>query len=213
VPVDTSFGTVALPALDDAISGALERRGDVEAARRSVERSRYQAQYARNASLPSFDVSAAVSATRLDSLGRTRFVDGRSRETEWFIGLEFSRPLLNSGARADVERAAAVEQQSALALVDAENAVRADVRAAFRDIALGREHARLATEAAQLARRQFDGERARLDLGLTDIFRVLQYEEQVAQVERAEVSAWLALTAANIRYRTAVGDAVQEYSR
>lgn len=205
LPVDTSFAPVALPSMEDAIITAIAQRGDVEAARRSVERARYQAQYARNASLPAFDVSAAISATKLDSAGRTRFSDNRSRETEWFVGLEFSRPLTNAGARAEVERVAAVEQQAALALVDAENAVRADVRAAFRDIELGREHARLATEAAQLARRQYEGERARLDLGLTDIFRVLQYEEQVAQVERAEASALLALSVANIRYRAALG--------
>lgn len=213
MPVDTAFNETTLPALDDAITRALAARGDVEAARRSVERARFQSQYSRNASLPAFDVSAALSSTRRDSADRARDPGGHRRETEWFVGLELSRPLINSGARADIERASAVEQQAALALVDAENGVRADVRSAFRDIALGREHARLATEAAQLARRQYDGERARLDLGLTDIFRVLQYEEQVALVERAEASAWLSLAAANVRYRTALGGSAESYLR
>jgi hypothetical protein len=42
---------------------------------------------------------------------------------------------------------------------------------------------------------------------------VLQYEEQASLVERAEAQAWLSLTAATIRYRTAVGDAAAGYLR
>jgi len=213
LPIDTALAAVDLPAMSDAVSRAIAQRGDVEAARRTVQRMRYQSEYTRNSSLPAFDVSAALSSTRLDSAGRARNAEGRSRETEWFVGIEFSRPILNTGARADVERASATEQQAALALADAENVARADVRAAYRDIELGREHARLATEAAQLAVRQYEGERERLRLGLTDIFRVLQYEEQVSLVERAEAQAWLSLTAATIRYRTAVGDAATGYLR
>lgn len=215
IPRDTALAIPALPALDAATTRALAVRPDVEAARRTAAQAHYRASYARNASLPALDLSAAVTRTLGDSLQRLA-VQGSTvapGRVSWFIGLEFSRPLRNSAADAELERLAAEDTQSQLAVTDAENIARADVRAAYRDIARGRERLRLASEASRLASLQYDGERARLDLGLTDLFRVLQYEEQVSQVERAEAAAWLSLATAVARYKTAVGVASAEYGR
>ena len=83
--------------------------------------------------------------------------------------------------------------------------MRQEVRAAVRDITLAREQVTIADSASNLARDQYRMENERLKLGLSDIFRVLQYEEQVGTVERAEAEAWLAYATAVVRYWLAMG--------
>ena len=104
------------------------------------------------------------------------------------------------------DRATAAADQTEAQLVEAENVVRREVRAAVRDIELAREQVTIAADAARLARQQYEMERERLTLGLTDIFRVLQYEEQVGTVERAEAEAWRAYATAVVQYRLAMGE-------
>jgi outer membrane protein TolC len=207
MPADTAIDIPALGPLDQTVARALETRPDVVAARRDLSRSTYESAYSRNAKLPALNLFGAITSTLEDSLRRplnAGIFDGR--RTEWTFGIELSRPIGNTHARADAERAAAAETRAGIAVADAENIARADVRSAYRDIGMRREHVRIAAEAAQLARRQYEGERARLDLGLTDIFRVLQYDDQVAEVEHAEATAWLALASSVVQYRAATGE-------
>lgn len=208
MPTDTAVVATtldALDALDAATDRAIAARPDVVAARHDTERARLQVEYARNASLPTLNISAALTSTKLEQVGVSNGLRRDSRVEEWSVGLVMSRPLRNSGASAERERAAAQLAEAEVALLEAENAVRAEVRAAYRDIELGREQVALAAEASRLARRQYDGERERLTLGLTDLFRVLQYEEQVSRVERAEASARLSYAASVLRLELALG--------
>jgi len=210
-PTDTVLGLTDLPTLDTATARALRLRPDVAASRSVVTQLEQQRRYVRNSGLPTLDLSTAFTSSLVDSAKRV--LSGSARQTDWTVGLVFSRPILNSASGADAQRIAASELRARYRLIDAENNARAEIRAAFRDIGLGRERMALATEAAGLARDAYAGERARLDLGLTDIFRVLQYEDQVAQVERAEAGAWLALATATDRYRGAIGGAAERYAR
>jgi outer membrane protein TolC len=210
---DSVTAMADLPPLDSAVARALAARQDVEAARRGAAQARFQSAYARNAVRPTVNLTGALTSTLTDSLQRATGDPSRTElgTFRWSLGVVFSRPLRNSASNAELERVAESEIQARIALTDAENIVRADVRAAYRDIRTGQEQSRLATEAAGLANTQYALERERLKLGLTDIFRVLQYEEQVSQVERAEAQAWLALATATARYKAALGVAAAEY--
>ncbi|MEP6779197.1 MAG: TolC family protein [Gemmatimonadaceae bacterium] len=193
--------------LEDAIAKALAVRPDVEAARRQVFQVRYLESVARNALLPRLDFTAALSNNRVDDLSalatpRSNF---STAPTQASFGLTLSRPLFNNASNAERERAAASVDLARVALADVENVVRIEVRAAYRDMSVGREQVRLASSASDLARRQYDGERARLDLGLTDIFRVLQVNDQVAKVEVNEAIARSSLATAQVRMRAAIG--------
>lgn len=212
MPNDTALTLPVLPSLDSAMAKALRIRPDVEAARRVVSQAKYQAEYARNASLPTLNLLGTI--TSRDTAARNGVISsGQPRQVEGALALTLSRPLFNRSGAAERQRTSADEARARINLLDAENVARTEIRAAFRDIALGRERADLATEASVLARRQYEGERARLDLGLTDLFRVLQVEEQVAQVERAEAVAWLDLAAAIVRYNVAIGEVTSEFIR
>ncbi|MEP6831779.1 MAG: TolC family protein [Gemmatimonas sp.] len=198
---------IAAASLDEAMAAAIANRADVEAARRQLAQVRLLESVARNALLPSLDFSALLSNSRSDvSNPLTDFGERAiAGKTMARVGLSLSQPLLNIGRSADRERAAAAVEYARVALSDAENVVGVEVRAAYRDITTDRELVRLAAESSELARRQYDGERARLDLGLTDIFRVLQVNDQVAKVEQLEASARLSLATAYTRLRAVIG--------
>ncbi|MEP6763255.1 MAG: TolC family protein [Gemmatimonadaceae bacterium] len=205
--VPTEEGT----SLDDAIAKALAARPDVEAARRQVFEVRYLETVARNLQLPTLDLSVALSRSRIDGVSPLfgTLYNSLASPTKASFGLTLSRPLFNNAGNADRERAAAAVDLARVALADAENVVRLDVRSAYRDINVGRELVRFASAASELARRQYDGERARLDLGLTDIFRVLQVNDQVAKVEVNEAIARSSLATAQVRMRAAMGIGAQ----
>lgn len=208
VPRDSSAMLPEVPTLEEATTRALAERPDVDAARHEMASARYRTLFARNAGLPALDVTGAVSRPITAGGG---IADASL--PEWFVGVTLSRPLRNVGAGAERERALAAERRAEISLVELENAVRAEVRAAMRDLTLGRQQAALAGEAARLANAQYAGERERLDPGLSDIFRLLQYEEQVARVEQTEARAQLALAAAGIQYRIAAGRVARQLER
>ncbi|MEO7998627.1 MAG: TolC family protein [Gemmatimonadaceae bacterium] len=193
--------------LDEVTTRAISNRPNIEAARREVLRVQFTERVARNSLLPQLDLSAVLTNTRDDIFNSVTGTSQRAatNPTKGSVGLTLSQPLLNMGHRADRERAAAAVEFARVELADAENVVRVEVRTAYRDVAVNRELVRLATESSQLARRQYEGERARLDLGLTDIFRVLQVNDQVAKVEQLEASARLSLATAYVRMRAVVG--------
>lgn len=209
MPRDTSVVLPTLPTLDSAMTVALELRADIAAVRHESERAQSQVRVSRNALLPSFNLTGALTSTLTSTLTQPGLGSpvgtGDTRVKDWSLGFVFSRPLRNMESSAERARAESAKMRADVLVSDAENSVRADVRAAYRDIVLGREQVALATEASQLARRQYAGERERLNLGLTEIFRVLQYEEQVARVERAEASAWLSLAVSAVQYTLALG--------
>lgn len=68
-----------------------------------------------------------------------------------------------------------------------------------------RERLALQREATRLARLQYEGERERLRLGVTDLFRVLQFEDAVGNAELAELAASLDSASAVARYTAAIG--------
>jgi outer membrane protein TolC len=205
-PVDTAISVPSIPVVDVATQTALGRRADIAAAREEAVRSRYQVQFARNALLPTLNLYAAFTSTLTGAPLGGSLATRETRIQDQSFGIMFSRPLVNSGARAERERAAAAQSQAEIALADAENTVRAEVRSTHRDIEVTRQQVEMAAEASRLAREQYQDGRERLNLGLTDIFRVLQYDEQVARLESLEASARLALASAVARYRLAVGD-------
>jgi outer membrane protein TolC len=207
IPRDTIVAVPQRLPIDSAVQRALASRTDLAAARHEAERARWTARQARNALLPSLNVTGAFTSTITDPPAGSTRPGGDNRVQDWALGVVFSRPLRNAASSADRARALAAEARADILVTDAENQVRAEVRAAHRDLMLGEEQVALATEASQLARRQYTGERERLTLGLTEIFRVLQYEEQVARVERVEAQAWLAFAVSVERYHLALGEA------
>ena len=60
IPRDTVVGAPDLPSMEDAIARALTARSDLEAARHDVAQARYRLRQARNATLPTLNLSASI---------------------------------------------------------------------------------------------------------------------------------------------------------
>jgi outer membrane protein len=204
---DTTIAIPELPTLSQAITGALAARPDVMGAQHDVEQARVNEQVARNSLLPTLNLDGSVAATGVAQSGWSVAPRGvnEGHTFDWGLGLIVSYPLRASRARADVEEARAVVNQSDLAVESARNTVQLEVRAAYRAIVIERERLAVQRDATRLARAQYDGERERLRLGVTDLFRVLQFEDAAADAELAELAAAFDLATAVARYTAATG--------
>jgi outer membrane protein TolC len=194
------------PSLDQAEAEALSRRPDLLALREDLGRLHLVEQVAKNGLLPGLNLTGSVTtqtqnASRVQLWGVDRAGDVRS--AGWQCGIEFALPLGNDLAKARHAQATLRLTQQELALASVENAVRNEIRQAVRGITSSVERLEYANEAVTLAQQQYKSETQRLDLGLTDSFRLLQYEDQVAAAQLEEARARFALASAMSAYSLA----------
>lgn len=205
--------SASISALDEVESEALGARRDLAAARLQVDRSRVNLEVARSGLRSGLYLTGSYSATtqQADSL-RLFGVDGQGfASAGWTAGLQYTLPVGNNLAKAVFLQASHTEQQRNVAVVAVENQIRADVRASIRAIQAGEERVALATEALSLAVAQYDAENERLRLGLSDTFRLLQFDETVAQAQIQQLQARFSLAQALVAYDLARGYSAAKY--
>jgi outer membrane protein TolC len=206
-PVEAQLAFMRIPPLAASESLALGRRSDLLAVHKELEQQRRLVDIARNALLPSVGLTGSYTALTKNSdsfrLSAARL--GEAQSAGWSAGLVFSLPLGNSRARAIFEQQNSLFAQDLIAVTATGNVVRGDIRRAHRGISIGTQALATAEQASSLARAQFDGESKRLELGLSESFRLLQYEEQLANAQFAETAARYSLASAITRYQLALG--------
>lgn len=214
LPLKTDDATIQVPPTDperlaEVEEEALEARGDVIAARRTVEAAEETRKAARQGILPTLNLDASVwGGAQGGSLGSS--LRDMELKRSWSMGLSFSQPLFNWQDRGASREADLVLELRRLELLMVENQVRLEVRAATRALEAGEERLAAAEEAASLARAQLEAERRRLELGLGDSFRLLETEENAVQAELEEVRARFDLARATTLYRLAMGSMLSE---
>jgi outer membrane protein TolC len=203
-----------VPAVDEAEAEALKRRADLAAAREEVAISSVRVEVARSDLKPSLQLTgsytaAASNAANLRLWGTDRV--GDLAVTGWQGGLVFTVPVGNAVGKAGYRQALLGRSQQELAVSALENDIRLAVRQASRAITEGARRLTQAEEALTLARLQYDAETKRLELGLSDSFRLLQFEQLVADAQGAAIQARYALAFAISDYNLAVGGNTQRY--
>jgi outer membrane protein TolC len=203
-----------IPSAAQAESLALAARNDLAAARLTLENDRILRSLSRNALLPALDLTAGYS-TLVNNASSLRFSAARLGDIEsngWNMGLSVHVPVANSSARAAVQLRDALYERQEIAITGLENQVRGDVRQAVRAIETGGRVLALADSAVALGRQQYAMETQRLELGLSESFRLLQQEEQIARAQFAQIAARYGLAQAVTRYELAVGrDMLRKY--
>nr|MBO2478193.1 hypothetical protein [Bacillota bacterium] len=218
------------PSLEEALALATER-GDVQKARRDVERARAAQVMAEEQAKPGVqlagryrwsDAEISLGIDRHGYVGGTAstsrsYKDGGealpSGETpNWSVGLEVRWPLADGGqTRAQLEQAALQVELAALQLEQMEQSVRAEVTAA---------HARLMAAAAALEGARNGVAAARQGLAIAQELRtagaateadVLRAETALARAEQARLEARYMLTLAQAAYLQAAGVLVPTY--
>lgn len=179
----------ALPPLlggEETKSLAMSIRTDVKAFSLDRSQSSFSEILAKNALLPDVSLAGSVS-TLTEGTNTFRLLStqraGDIESTDWRIGLVFSYPLSNRGARAAHAKAKFDAEASALALTSAQANAESELRIAKRAVESTHQRLRQARLSFDLAGQQYEAGQKQLQLGLIDSFRLLQMEDDVTTAE------------------------------
>jgi outer membrane protein TolC len=188
----TSF-SLTLEYDDTSLIGeAIETRPDFKASQLSVEIAEINRRVANWQRLPQLDLLGEYGLNGVDDSANGAFSEVRQNDYEdSFLGAEFRYPLFNRRARGEslatkgeLQRSEILRDQTELLLVT-------DVRAASRAIRTAQESIEASDAQVKAAAETLDVERRRLDVGGSTTFNVLQFQEDLAEAEVAQVRAYV----------------------
>ena len=173
-----------------SLADAYERRAEVTAQWREIDRQRARLDGARSNRLPGLNLSLDARSAAIDESRRDAFQETTSFESPTYgIGLALELPIGNRTARF-AERSARAELRSAqLELERIQRTLLAEVRAAVRDVEYRREAVVAARRSSELAQRQLESEEVRYREGLSTTFQLLQFQQDLATARSNERAA------------------------
>ena len=197
--------------VDMAVRSALDRRTDLQQARKTLEANDINIRYFRNQTLP--DVTAAFDYG-LTGLGGTQFVRGAGfpgpiiGQTErsfgtvlsdlfgndfpnWTASLNISYPLGASQSEANLARARLQYSQSATDLKNRQLQVVTQVRETARQVQTNQKRVETTRASRQLAERRLEAEQRKFTAGTSTTFFVFQAQRDLAQARNNELRAVL----------------------
>ncbi len=202
-----------LPELQQALAAALESRPDVRQTERALENQDIAIRFTENSLLPSagifgFYAGAGLQGRSLDlesGLGDSLWQTFRAAYPEYATGASISIPIKNRVAQADNLRAQLEEKQLQLNLQRSRNTVALEVRRAIIGLVQGKAQVEAAHQAVRLAQEIYEGEKGRLEAGVSTSYQVILRERDFLAARQAEVSAMSAYAKALVEMDRAMG--------
>ncbi len=211
VPTDRPTADTVGPGTVDtlaAINNALEKRTDLVAARKGLERADISLDHARSQKLPQVDLVASYGTTGLggNQITRDGFggpiinivpggygdalsdVFGREFPT-WSIGVNLSYSLGNRQAAAAAAEARISKDQAVANLRRLELQVASEVRSAARAVETNYKRVESTRAARVLAEQRLDAEEKKFAAGMSTNFQVTQAQRDLAVADVAELRA------------------------
>ncbi|MBE0503242.1 MAG: TolC family protein [Desulfuromonadales bacterium] len=209
------------PPLETALQTALVARPDLERQRLEIASRDLRLAYFQNQKLPRLDLAASLGVNGLSgdaedpatpgalanrgdswrSLDQAASGDGYA----WFAGLRFAYPLENRAAAANYRRAGHEKRQALYTLKGLESTVETEVRNALTAVERGFERVQVAERFQQLADITLSQEMERLSEGLTDTFRILDFQAVVIEARVRKANALIDFNAGLSRLYRAMG--------
>jgi outer membrane protein TolC len=198
--------------VDAAITNALATRLDLQQARRTREVADLTVALDRALTRPDVNLQVNYSAS---GSGGTQTVDGVPNVTSfgrvlndafggtypaWVVGLNVSYPLGRSAASATLARAELQKQQQDLTLRTLELSVVASVRQAARNVETSYRRVTATRAAVTANEQQVDAEQRKAQVGLSDVFTLLQKQQLLAQARIAELNATISYNQALLEF-------------
>jgi outer membrane protein TolC len=233
VPADKPALTRHEVSLEAALSEALARRPDLEAARKTIATSEINFSVARNQVLPGLDLqlsywSPGISGDRIKYLDNNPFSGvvigkekGKSLDSlrdamkllynNWTVGLTLSVPLSNILTRSQYAQARLELGRSEAQLKAQERQVRLEVADAVRSLETDAKRVEAYRISRELAERRLDAEEKKLRVGLTTNYFVLQYQEELANARSMEIKSLIDYNLSWARYERAVGASLDNH--
>ena len=191
---------------------ATERYPALRNARTTLEIAQLDVAFARNDLLPSVDLDLALGFNGGDSTRRGSFSgitepDGHN----WQAGISITYPLGRVAEKARFRQSRYALTQAELREKQLEQDVLVAVRNAVRDVETSRETVTIATQAADLAQRQYEAETDRFRAGLSTSRRVLEAQTDLESARVGSLQAKLDLQTARASLRRLEGTSLQRY--
>lgn len=192
---------------------ALANRTDIGQLRKQIDNVDLNIRFNKNQKLPAVNLRAGYGMT---GVGGTQFQYGQEPDDggrppilgtsqrsfsdvlrdvfgndfrSWNFSVNFSYPLGTSLADAALAQSRIQRQQGDVSLRELELEITRQVRDAARQVQTTLKRVEATGKARQLAERQLEAEEKRLAVGLSDTFRIVQYQRDLANQKRAELAA------------------------
>ncbi|WP_291315583.1 TolC family protein [Desulfuromonas sp.] len=188
------------PQVEQALEQALDDRPDLASRRLEVENRQIRLEFDRNQTLPRLDLQATLAVNGLsgedgagtssrrdyiDSLDGMAGADGYG----WFAGVGFSYPLENRAAKALHDRSRLEKRQAVYDVKGLETTVETEIINALIRVKRGLERVRVAGRFEALADLTLKQEMERLVEGLSDTFRILDFQDDVIDARIRNITA------------------------
>jgi outer membrane protein TolC len=173
-----------------AIETAMLRRPDLRRIEHSLAAGAARLEKAENDELPKLDLIGTWTELGLGDThhnSHEAMLSGRFYEGSVGFGFEF--PIFNTAARAAADQARLAIRQEKKRRESLEQTIVLDVRTAARDIDASRERVRAADKAAELAARQLEEQKKRLEVGLATNHDLLLFEQDLTEARTNAIKA------------------------
>ncbi len=197
------------PSLDEALALALHNRCNLEQQRLEIIARDIRLEFDTNQTLPRLDLDATFGVNGLSGEGRSiEFVGYPSSDSpqtgsyadslerlaqgdgyEWFAGVNFSYPLGNREAKARQRRSDLEKKQAIYGLKRLETTVETEVIDGLIAVNRSLERVKVASRFEVLAQTTLHQEMERLREGLSDTFRILDFQDKVIDARLRKVTA------------------------
>ncbi len=212
--IDTSdLPAVAPIAVEEPASErmALERRVELKSAKLSLESSFIQERAANNRLLPQLDASVGYTgnAATADKLSPVNSDLTGRKYPGYNLGLTFSIPLLNKGARGAQAQARASRRQSELSVKDQELGILLEVRQAYRNLEAATKGVAAAEKTRIFREKDLEAEQKKFENGMSTNFLVLSKQNDLDAAKSAELQTRIAYAKAVTALEKAQGSLLE----
>jgi len=207
-----------VPELKTALAAALEERPELRITQQDLANQDISARFTRDALLPSVHVFslyagaglAGDNSTSTAGAGKSLYQGFSAQYPEYASGLSMVIPLRNRAAQADNLRARLEQQQLEVGAQRLKQQVELEVREAMVSLRQGKAQVEAANEAVKLANRVLEGERARLESGVTTTYNVILRQRDLAAARQAQITSSVTYAKALVDMHRATGGTLKE---
>jgi outer membrane protein TolC len=186
-----------LPDMKTALEAAQSNRPELKEAQNNLQNQDVAIAYTRNNQLPSLAVFGLAAGSGLNGntalatsgLGGSLDQAFTAQYPEGAFGASFSATIRNRSAQADSTRAQLERNQLQVGMQNTRNQVAMQVLQARIGIIQGKSQVEAAQEAVRLAQLTLDGERKKLEVGISTSYNVVLRERDLVTAQYAEVQA------------------------
>jgi len=194
--------------VDAAVARALSDRTDLAALKKRLEGTDLTLDFQKNQRLPEVNLQAnygvvGVAGTQLEcnrttfecvSLGRRSYTSAledvfANNIRTWSLQFVVRYPIGTSQADAALASSRLQRQQQQITLRELEMQIATQVRDAARQVTTSLQRVASTKKARELAEQRFEAEKKRLEVGMSDTFRVFQVQRDLSFAKRSEVQA------------------------